>query len=1560
MFKVSGGRVLGERLAGALLGTVSVCVTALTGCGGANDPSTPETLGQLSEELVSSSEVPFPCDGQKKSLWGGNKAELLLADALARCEPSFPNVAMEESIEERSDYLVSESRSLVRKALTALNYTPPAIPEDEPWTYYTTFERWRQVRQKKALNCTSSGTTRAAWSAAAEAESSAWRQTAPFGGHHNGGYLPGAAGADATWGAYALCTAQVLRQRFPGSAGFDVLGLSPMEQLDLLGMVKERAQTAMLHNADLIHSLVVTPAANELLKSVDAVYNYTDTKVSQAATKRYLNAWITRYFTSGSSNTNYEVIPAADTVARWGTEISAATELHTIVTQEILDAMSRHRSAGVARPNAPAQPTPGEANWGPRSWSARALNFLVAQDKAIQQQRIGTWSAAAPERMYAPYVDDRVMSPQVWELFRVAQKLGTLQILLRGRGFNNGWKFEQGNTGWFNLFDSTEEKLREVSGVPTGSAGSWNWTERSSLLFTRYGITNAHATALIELISNVFGDAVRDATEPESETLRRQFALVPVGDVSIAFDPQGNNRIVFGDDFKLLPNMPMVGGWGIPTQVPDEMWPSSSRPGVPEGPGLADVADDYRNRSHLGAMSALARVRHRLLGARSQEPNWKKATALENADKTVALIDSSVGPVEVALRSFTVLQGSPAVSKIQLLADIRLPVGDPFQKAANVDYYVVPSDQAVPALVAGAQAGRRSSLFGHTLSRVLRHPRNCKVGRRDGLPEAETGFQHINCLTTLGELPAAYDVVLVAGQSATNLRAGNNTVAPEEIRLLASDLTVGTKSEAIISAGGVLGDWLSRFYAKTADDPAVPANDSFALPTDYVPPFNALALGAASSGPAAPYLLEKAKLAASNATTAVVTAYDKLQQEQADEATLEAATTKSQQLDAEAQSLTCGAGSSATCLPRLSEQFLKKAWFSALDDYVAPSGCAQTLADLKQASDAARENCAAFTTDTAPCNARVKTAWSSRKTLMAPALACTLDGAIQGVLSQRVAVHPEVVKQLDAKAATVPAFSEFAGGSIQGTLQAQFSAIRAAGEWLRALRTGVDSAVAAQNGSETALAIAIEEDKKELRDACDLSDVIAAQKAASGCPGADCGKIYSGDGTLETPYSRAWESLSEREQERRRDRCKAALASQTQANQNAIYFAFDNITGLVNRVSALPEYQGRIAASGATLQREAAATGHAMARNALEVTLAAESLKTNGIFRRFRAFDLWRARAQVEGARKLALVARRAVEARYVVDLGQLKAAEPLVASPASWSDVIYQSDLSLPLSVGGLAPPASSPGMVYPNQLVDYVGNLDSFVTGYFLNRPASPVLSDLDVASFRGPGATSATAGSVASWSASCATGSGEQWKALTGNATLVCVDWSACACTEGDAACAKTKGCIKRPTGLRGELMLDAWGRGVADIANAAMKRRFNARWNTFAVNFSGTGVVNCSLANDPVACRARSYVNYNLTHGGFISATNYDGETRRISAPIGQIEAAKAIFLGRSFDLLKDTFGAANVAFATRQEFLDRPMGGTYTIQIPVTPELQFEKIDLIQFLVGYSYWVKQGQ
>lgn len=131
------------------------------------------------------------------------------------------------------------------------------------------------------------------------------------------------------------------------------------------------------------------------------------------------------------------------------------------------------------------------------------------------------------------------------------------------------------------------------------------------------------------------------------------------------------------------------------------------------------------------------------------------------------------------------------------------------------------------------------------------------------------------------------------------------------------------------------------------------------------------------------------------------------------------------------------------------------------------------------------------------------------------------------------------------------------------------------------------------------------------------------------------------------------------------------------------------------------------------------------------------------ISRSYHQPDMWRARALLDNARRLSVAARRAIESRYNVDLTKMLDDEPFVAAPALWADDVYSYDLDPPSAVG-LSRAGDAVSGLYPNKLVDYVSNLENFVRGYPVQRPTASASSDTEIITLPGPGAQNDTNGS------------------------------------------------------------------------------------------------------------------------------------------------------------------------------------------------------------------------
>ena len=396
--------------------------------------------------------------------------------------------------------------------------------------------------------------------------------------------------------------------------------------------------------------------------------------------------------------------------------------------------------------------------------------------------------------------------------------------------------------------------------------------------------------------------------------------------------------------------------------------------------------------------------------------------------------------------------------------------------------------------------------------------------------------------------------------------------------------------------------------------------------------------------------------------------------------------------------------------------------------------------------------------------------------------------------------------------------------------------------------------------------------------------------------------------------------------------------------KEAISAASDAIASLSSQASRFTEAMRKLQSSSASGYRLLLEAQLSKDRADLDVALVATSAKSSfGVYKLMRSYDAWRARALLENARRFGLAARRAIEARYVVDLSTMSGAEPFVASPALWADEVYQYDLNMPGAVGLSV--GKSTGGLYPNRMLDYVGNLERFVNGFGIARPTAVARKDADVFSLPGPDgflaadlATLPGDAGGASWAFLCP-GTTPTWVGvpLGGKASN---------------ACGETP-----PIRAKVRFHLDPWGQVNTAIGGESYKNRYNARWTRLAVNVVGTSVLDCTKAADPLTCYSQPFLRYDLTHVGPAWITGFDQQWRALAVPLGRTDGAKALAAERWLDPLTEGFAKPYVDAVARDELIDRPLGGAYEIDFAITPEVQLDRIQRLQVLFDSSYWVR---
>jgi hypothetical protein len=815
---------------------------------------------------------------------------------------------------------------------------------------------------------------------------------------------------------------------------------------------------------------------------------------------------------------------------------------------------------------------------------------------------------------------------------------------------------------------------------------------------------------------------------------------------------------------------------------------------------------------------------------------------------------------------------------------------------------------------------------------------------------------------------------------------------------LSSQTSIGSQYSAPVDGhwigyGGTLNQLQLRIMAKDGFNPAQPAFDGFGLPMHWSPPANPSLFAGMQGQSAVGYYLAQAQSAATAATSQVKDAVTSLIQDQTDESTLAAAVRKGAQVSQLQQQGLCGT-SNPNCDTSTTPIVLD---VGSLWDQNAKS-----VSPPHRSYEQAVTDCNGYT----PLNPHATSIAANQIQARLDCLSLGMLALIPSPIMVATAVANHVSD------GQLPSFSDYDGGTFQKVLIAQWTAIsniKAAinqmldAEMAAEYQTGqfyvnMENATTNWDDVKDARCSPTELLRMVVTSSCgvpptgysnvpiigpaidllnNIGDYISGQGRSGTCnvnakvaQDQNPADLTWGDDVTYTTSSSANQGSSVGyfaswsygtgagvstsgpvPVVQRRDFCNSVEEAFGAANAQYISAQYQAYATLANQTTTFVQDVGalRQAVSDGNAQVEQVKLASATARLEAEQT-ATGQMSNQPVYRQIHSLDVWRAQALLDAARIASVTARRAIESHYVVDMSKLSASEPFVESPQSWSDQVYQYDLSMPSAVGLDLTTGLSDG-INPNAVSDYVDNLNRFVNGFAVARPTAVATDDIDVLTLPGPmglvtngSATGVDLGAGASWSFQCpsTTGSGTVWVPLPsdGNPNDAC----------GSAA--------SSPSAAQIGFSLDPWGRMNGDIALDPYMKRYNARWVQFAVNVVGTGVLDCTKAADPNACYTQQFVRFEMTHNGPAWATDWNQSWTVLGVPIGQVEGGKALVAEQWLDPLQNNFSKSYVSAIARDEFSDRPFGGQYNIVLDLGPEVQLNRIERLQILVDSNYWVKQ--
>ena len=1322
-----------------------------------------------------------------------------------------------------------------------------------------------------------------------------------------------------------LCIAQQLRAQAPGTAGAEALLMSTADQRQLLEVTRQRAQIAMIGFAQLG---VLFAQPSQVIAS---------TSYSAVMPLPMVTAW-------GQHANNQSIL------AGMGTDFSAAVQLHAIVSKETVELLARSSNSG--EPRGGHATAAAEEMWGPGAWRQRALASLFGGDSLAGEPGLDgltPWEPVAgstspdqavpaytnltwPDRWQQPFVRTDMHRPEPRSLLAIARAYDVLDVKGSLSQVANGcYSIDRTSTAR-QLYEASEVALENnacvlkssVDGAclpvaigdlpPTCHAFSSTSPDYSGcLLWTIHGITPEHASLTASYVADIFEPVCKTPGTLNFGSGARNLARGSIAVSSVGGGIPENMWYHISSDATLVERgpaeiQPLYGRYSHFYMAPSTFpWSSPDSQGYPTyAPSTATPSTSDEAKRYLGSSAALIATQQAVLDADVASPAAAQstiATYLKQKKQILDVATSAVGDMTVTIRPMLTAGSTGAPAQVTTVFGVPYWTVIVTAPAGNSAWITGGPNKTLRVILDDPNAAAlvsypTTAMFGRTASTVLAAAATVAGGLTPMTPK--NGY---NRFRADFPVPASgsHHLTLVASAPGANASGvGGPSPGTPSVVLAANVFIVNITDTKL---GFYLGQHGSLGLTAERMFYGLPDNPS-------KPAFDGFGFPTDWVPPTNPNLFNDP--AGGDAATHYLN--------RAKEA----------------------AGDATAAVQQAFDTLLQQASSAAAESAVQQKSTLLLQQETGALCGAGNASCDTTLVSTAVLNVQGPTCANPQSTATSDVVDCITallmrDAAAPLLIANAVAAH--------LKDPSVPAFSAYGGGRLQAMFIEQWGAVQRLNDISSEIvfaRAAADAHVAQVDAE---LANYFDETKKNCSAGRMFAAIAAGSSVSAGFPAGVSGSFTPG------PLIAQKQKCTDL-----KDKQPLVVAAHAAA-------LADIIAAMAGHAARLHDVLTVIAASSANMQFEMANTGRAKAQAALESTLAAAGQQTSfGIYRSYHNYDLWRAKALLEDARRFSVAARRAIEAKYIVDLSTMNSPEAFVAAPSSWADQIYDNDLSLPAAVGLSVGTANASG-IYSNKILDYVGNLQRFVDGYAVNRPSAAALGDSDVITLLGPDSVlmSPLPGSIPghpdtmryAWSYFCpadASWVGLPQVADPGNPGGPQVAGKA------DLACG---GLAPKPTKARLVFSLDAWGRVDAYGVQAPPSKRYNVRWSRLAINLVGTGIKDCSQAYDPLGCYSSSFVPYNLTHVGPSWVTDYEGSWNTLGIPIGQVNQAKALAAEQWLNPITNGWSAAYVQAVERHEFAERPLDGVYQLELDVAPEVQLGQIDRVQVLADTSYWVRQN-
>ena len=1078
------------------------------------------------------------------------------------------------------------------------------------------------------------------------------------------------ADADLRTASVNLCVAQQLRSRTPGASANEALTFSETEQRQLLEVIRERAQIAMLQYSLL--GVVFSTNAN-----IDS-----PTPNPQARTP-ILADWATLN---------------QATLAAMSNDFASAVQLHGIVTQELGSLLSRSRSARTAMG---AHGTSlGERYWGQGSWSQRTGALMFGGDPLAQRlaatelgsslapldAQPGTFTGIDwPTAEKAPFVTADIVEPQVMQLLAHARRFNALDLLLAS-GATSCQPFDLTATAQ-RIYSSVERGIRTADCYNASTPGDCTTAEvapaidqfATFLLWRKYRIRPEHATTLARYLSDAAAPRATgascqiDSSDSFAGALDVAGAPADPNAATITTYSDGSLPRLHFDPSARLAGRPLASTAGAFTRLAPLRMPLptdadplvdvgalgfNGRCTIPSHPvGGPDVGICDANQGQaaeakrtMGALSAESAVRELVAATLAYRANIGMTANADYFRRAPAVLDglgANVGSTTVGVAS--------RVQLTQMTNILNQPLGKTLTSVGGARVTATLDDSGSDASIwkpcaTTPSACKLHAVQGKYAGNLATHPEFSFASVTSGTTtktnlSAILGPSSASVIISpvgVGTLrQAVFESVPVAGDGVYTLVLEATDNGATKYKLLAANVRIApsdANNGQFFADDGGLGGWTARQFQVSSSNPMEPAYDGFGLPNHWVPPLTAELLGGSPSETSIDRYLGLASATSDEASKAVESAVTALIEQQRDKAILGAAIAKSQLALQQDRDGLCGP-SNTTC-----DTSFTTAWLRLLPrPYHLDVSCDPAITDAKVDPKCALQNSVKQT---------LSTFWDAKIDVASVVWAHINDP-------------------------TAPAFQEYAGGALQEALIEQWRALIAPADRIRVVAATLDAAEA----QILAAKLAFSNQKSEADYACSPQAMTVAHQAGNsssqsfgfslseGGPGFSLG---IGDSDSQGPVMA------------QEERCRQLMDKLTPDTAALAAGVMQSMSAMESAMSGFREAEAQIVLTSAKIRGLLANAKMADARAKLEAQIVADTQTTAlPLYHRYHDYDMWRARALLENARRYAVAARRAIEARYVVDMTRMASKEAFVEGPSVWADEVYGYDLSLPSAVG-------------------------------------------------------------------------------------------------------------------------------------------------------------------------------------------------------------------------------------------------------------------------------------